>query len=509
MVTLELHFLTGRYHATAWGSQVNEGIVEWPPSPWRLLRGLISAFYLKNAEGSVSEIAIRQLVDQLASVLPSYRLPPYYSGHTRHYMPIAGDKTTKVFDAFFHVPQGERLYVFWPVELTEETRSAFEILTSRWNYLGRSESLVEAKLTSESNSEENSLQPNATPVGSDVGRDANLVKLLAPLSDDGYLEWKAREPEQKAIAVNLFQALQVDTHVFRKAGWSQPPGSQWVHYAVQEQKESTYFPKHMQRSASLPHVARFAVVSDVSPSVSQALSLGERLHRTLVSYSAGYPLFSGRDPDTREPLRDHRHAYYLSESNNHRATIDFITVYAKQGIDDEARRSLEKVRGTWGYEGHDVQMVLLGLGQPEDFGGLKAEAGQCLILAESRTWISLTPFVPTRHPKFKSSGQARLDPQNGLHIGSPEHDLLRLAALQGLPEVASFQARPEGCKVGKRDIPCLRFQRQRKVGEGRKAGSFGYAFVLNFKEPVRGPLAFGYGSHFGLGLFVPASGEEN
>ena len=31
----------------------------------------------------------------------------------------------------------------------------------------------------------------------------------------------------------------------------------------------------------------------------------------------------------------------------------------------------------------------------------------------------------------------------------------------------------------------------------------GNAFTITFPEPISGPLALGYGSHFGLGLFQP------
>jgi CRISPR-associated protein Csb2 len=37
-----------------------------------------------------------------------------------------------------------------------------------------------------------------------------------------------------------------------------------------------------------------------------------------------------------------------------------------------------------------------------------------------------------------------------------------------------------------------------------RAGA-GAAFQIKFAEPVRGPLVFGYGAQFGLGLFVPAA----
>ena len=51
MIAIRLRFLTGRFHATPWGHHVNEGVVEWPPSPWRLLRALVATFYRARPEG--------------------------------------------------------------------------------------------------------------------------------------------------------------------------------------------------------------------------------------------------------------------------------------------------------------------------------------------------------------------------------------------------------------------------------------------------------------------------
>ena len=51
MIAISLRFLTGRFHATPWGHHVNEGVVEWPPSPWRLLRALVATFYRARPDG--------------------------------------------------------------------------------------------------------------------------------------------------------------------------------------------------------------------------------------------------------------------------------------------------------------------------------------------------------------------------------------------------------------------------------------------------------------------------
>src|SRR3990172_10069521 len=97
MITIELAFPAGRWHATPWGRQVNEGAVEWPPSPWRLLRALLAVWHNKCPD--VPEDQMRGLIAALTPP-PSYHLPPASQGHTRHYMPGANDSKTKVFDTF-------------------------------------------------------------------------------------------------------------------------------------------------------------------------------------------------------------------------------------------------------------------------------------------------------------------------------------------------------------------------------------------------------------------------
>ena len=112
MLTIELKFLTGKWHATPWGRQVNEGAVEWPPAPWRILRTLLAVWHHKHPE--VSEAGMRELIDMLASELPVYHLPSHAEGHTRHYMPVANDNKTKIFDTFLTISPQETLQIHWP-----------------------------------------------------------------------------------------------------------------------------------------------------------------------------------------------------------------------------------------------------------------------------------------------------------------------------------------------------------------------------------------------------------
>jgi len=212
------------------------------------------------------------------------------------------------------------------------------------------------------------------------------------------------------------------------------------------------------------------------------------------------PVFSGRREGSDERMRGHRHALILPEALDRDARISHILVCARMGFDRRAVRALDGLRKVWGRGGHDLQLVLAGLGQPRDLGGADVRAGQSPCLAESAVWESCTPFVPTRHPKTYKDGRPKVD-DKGLQIGSPEHDLRRLLREAGHPESIAVRPLDALCLRG-RTIRWLRFRTERHRGGGRRAG-LPCGFRIEFAEPVRGPVAVGYGAHFGLGAFVP------
>jgi CRISPR-associated protein Csb2 len=248
-------------------------------------------------------------------------------------------------------------------------------------------------------------------------------------------------------------------------------------------------------------VAWFALFGK-APRLTDGILLAERVHAALVELSDGSPIFTGCDEEKR-PLSGHAHAYILPESNlalgrGKAGEITSLTVYAPAGFGSReivALEDLKEVRGS----GLDLQLTLSGLGRPENFGGTDPDRSESPLLAESRIWTSRTPFVPTRHPKATRAGAPKLDP-SGLQIGSPEHELLRLLSLGGFPEPEAVEPVSFTEIAGER-IEWASFRRARSSGNGRRAGSAGYGFRIEFAEPVRGPVALGYGAHFGMGGF--------
>ncbi|HRI16140.1 MAG TPA: type I-U CRISPR-associated protein Csb2, partial [Verrucomicrobiota bacterium] len=126
--------------------------------------------------------------------------------------------------------------------------------------------------------------------------------------------------------------------------------------------------------------------------------------------------------------------------------------------------------------------------------------------ATAKTWRSLTPFVSTRHAKTYRDGRPKMD-DNGWQEGSAPHDLLRLLSLnprwQGAKIRRNVPERIQPFEFGSRKFRSLQFQTIRHGGNGRRGHDSGAAFVIEFPEPVSGPIAVGYGAHFSLGLFVP------
>jgi len=248
-----------------------------------------------------------------------------------------------------------------------------------------------------------------------------------------------------------------------------------------------------------PTVARFAVASQNPQRLTSALLLADRIHLALVSISNGAEVFTGCD-SSGKPLQGHRHAHILCESNpalgrGSQGEVTHATIYAPMGFGLQEQEALQGLREVRGRSGPCVRLALLGLGQPQDFGGLDAGRGQSPLLAKSRTWISRTPFLPTRHPKATRAGAPKRDAR-GLQIGSPEHELQRLLGLAGFPVPVA------GTRLGGREALWREFQCWRSNGDGKRAANgAGYGFRIEFPEPVRGPVAVGYASHFGMGGF--------
>lgn len=532
MPTLIFGFPGRRYHATPWGHHVNEGLVEWPPSPWRLLRALLSTGYsaLGWADGAPPADA-RSLVEKLSAALPRYRVPSAVGAHSRHYMPLGildkgREKTTLVFDTWAEVGDGE-LAVAWDVELTAPEAALLAQLLEALGYLGRSESWVVARLAKPG-------EPD--PVGADVvpctngelrGPGWEQVALMAPIAAGDYLHWREAEAEatlarlegqlgtrrkvskkqkDKALAAypaDLLACLQARTGWLREQGWSQPPGARRVFYWRPTICLEAGAPQCAPTSRATAPVAAMllAITSRTSnehvlPPVTRTLPQAELLHRALVGLAAKalgeVPTELRGCEQPGSPLRNgHRHLHVLPLDLDADGHLEHVLLWSPAGLGPSTQAAVRMLRRTHtrGQLG-PLSVALAATGSFADLRALANPWGAALAAVVgppggARRWVSRTPFVPPRHPKPR--GPHTLDGQIRAELAS-----------RGLPQAVDIRILDPSEASRLRD---RHYVRTRRRGPAPPI-DLGLALAITLAEPIQGPLCLGYGSHFGLGLLA-------
>ncbi|WP_347257897.1 hypothetical protein [Methylocaldum sp.] len=195
-LTISIRFLTGRAHLHHWQAHHSDGKVDWPPSPWRLLRALVAVAgrglttlpppdFVSGAgkkpkppkknpapigppadyvalpdnwygDGPVDEIPLSRLAALLACLAPAPEiwLPRTSGGHTRQFFPIHKSGMVKnsgsaVFDTFAVVDKQQPIFFCWP-DITPDPEDQrirdLKRILQRMTYFGRAESWCEAQL---------------------------------------------------------------------------------------------------------------------------------------------------------------------------------------------------------------------------------------------------------------------------------------------------------------------------------------------------------------------------
>ncbi len=533
MIAIAFRFLAGRYHATPWGRHVNEGAVEWPPSPWRILRALVATW--KRTLPALPQEQVEPILQTLAD-LPEFALPPASTGHTRHFMPWfkkGPDDRTLVFDTFVALPHDAYVIARWPnVSLDASQLKTLGDILANVNTFGRAESWCEASLLSDVEMNGWDRRQMVFPLnGHAIGTGEEIIRLLCPDPESAFRDdhvvriatktsgrgKNKKTTEERTTIYDPSWNLCMETLQLHKERWSHPPGSRWVQY-VRPRDCFGIAPRSKSRRTSvrpLPHIARFAVDSNVLPLVTETLSVAEAARRALMGLHGKFTarngvrgrssVLSGKD-EQGQPLADHRHAYYLPTDEDGDGHLDHLTVCAADGFGPDECRAFDLLRelktGRDGERRHPLRLLLLGMGTLEEYrpGPLQMSA----------VWVSATPYIATRHAKTR--GPNRID------LASPDAraaflmDDLRTQLSAVRPDVEADGApavvieplwdNNHTFHVAERwrPIQFKRFRQKRGDDGGRRLTG---AFRITFSRPVRGPIALGWSSHFGMGLFLP------
>jgi CRISPR-associated protein Csb2 len=457
MLSLQLRFDAAHFHATPWQSQVNEGAVEWPPSPFRLLRTLVAVGHTRTNLGTAQLI---ELFEALASAPPEIESVPITQAQARHYMPQYADgATTKVLDTSAVV---ERLSAedcpwhvrySWPqLALSAELADVLSGICSQVTYFGRAESWATFEVVNGGSARDSGrsgpkhravatmlpLLPNDTvpatqfpseiqaypyplpqPVLEMWGKEwlsGAVARELAIAADKAagkgkdFDETKQRKKIEakclEKLPAHVLAVLSADTNELQKEGWSHPPGTFDVRYvrpATQLVEPRASAPPVS--SAETPTVARFLVTSRVKPQARFALYFAETVRASVLSWvgrlNDGHvdeALVGRKDGEVAK--ENHKHLHIFCETSDTGQHIVSVVVYAPEGLSPEVQLALRQPgRMIHGRGAQSVSLALITMSTTALVAGFDSTLARSSLFATSRRWTSTTPFVSTRFTK--------------------------------------------------------------------------------------------------------------
>ncbi len=464
-LTLEFQFLAGQYHATQWGRNVNEGLIDWPPSPWRILRAVISAW--KTHASEIEDSKVRPIIENMCKSHVSFEIPKAIQAHTRHYMPIK-KSTEKVIDSFVMTDKGECLYAHWnDLKLEEEQKEILGRITDKIKYLGRAESWCKVRIT------DKGINPNCVLLEGDNFKNKDIIEVITPASDSTL--------DDLCMRVS-------DMHENKK---SHPDKSKFVQY-VREPDCLTHVPTNNANTDTGVKIVRYVITGSVRPKITETVRVADIIKRAAMSvYGQNNnkeisETLSGKDSN-KEMLKGHSHAFYLPTDEDNDNILDHVTIFAKAPFDEKelgALNIMNKIR----YSPNPFEVIYESRGNLKDFAEIP-------ILESSKKWETVTPFVLNKHTKFRGS--------NGeIVVDGPEDQLRDEIRNRFGDEIKVKSLKIDGAKIRMRTgIMPIQFKRWRK---DRLPGFGAYNVKIEFDKDMTGPLSFGHGSHFGLGLLVPS-----
>jgi CRISPR-associated protein Csb2 len=468
MTTIEVRFPANRFHANPWGRHVNEGVAEWPPSPYRLLRALYDAWKRKHPE--LPQETVARVFRALSREVPRFQLPKAVASHTRSYLSNnTVDPTDKslIFDSFVAVDPDAACYVSWPgTSLDAEERSALDRLLHSLNYIGRSESWVAVRRVESTAIGGLECAPAETGVGG-----GELIPIACVVPESEYHE---KRPWMDALAYSTSDLLKE-----RRSG---PPVMRMVQYVRPEGAVVSHVSKRPRRTSPCVGAVLLALDGAVLPLVTATVEIAEQIRvrlmgihkRVMADPTLVSPKFSGKSPDG-QPLVGHQHIFILPIGNS-RGRIDRVLLYtrAPSGFDEQEMRAILGLRTLYQHDrDHPVHTVVTWKGPVDDPH----------VRRGTNTAISKTPFVTTRHWR-----KGRGTPAEFLAA-----EVQRECRQQGLPEPKAVELLERAPGL----FEWIEFRRNRKDDPPHA----GYGFRLRFQETVAAPFALGYACHFGLGQF--------
>ena len=449
---------------------------EWPPSPWRLLRGMAAAWFDANPH-PFSEAERDDLLQTLGTASPpALWLPPVSFAEIPYYQPIlTSTPQDRVlhFDHFAVLSEGDEGACFcfdFDVVLSARQQSVLAQLLARMTYLGRAESRARLSLV-DTPSEHLS---RVTPADGRSSSGDSRRRVLVTRGTFRALDLWAAESR----GGHLVQAM-IDE------GRKRPPNTDWIDYGL---PPALVRRQHARRPvagpAKRPRVAavRFGLFRRIPIRLPELARVARAIRdqaTTNFDVGPGGPSrrLTGREADG-SIATGHRHAFWLPEPDPRTGCLRRCTVWLPDGTDGIDQPELDALLGVQ-HIFHDDDYPILVVAE--------RVIERCPEPTPSRQWRSVTPFLAPLHSR---RGRPEL---------TPAEQLQRMASetAGASPRVTSMSGPGS---MGQLTAVRTHLYRHGTWRWTRRVASW---FELEFDDPVVLPRPLGSDAHFGLGQFVP------
>ncbi|MCY4030280.1 MAG: type I-U CRISPR-associated protein Csb2 [Acidobacteria bacterium] len=480
-VIVQVNLLSGRYHAHPWGeAQHAMAGPEWPPSPWRLLRGLAAAWFDANPH-PFSETERDDLLQALGTGSPpALWLPPVSFAEIPYYQPIlTSTPQDRVlhFDHFAVLSEGNEGSCFcfdFDVVLSARQQSVLAQLLARMTYLGRAESRARLSL---------------------VDTPSEHLSRVAPAdgrSSSGYIRRRVLVARGTFLATGLWAAKSEGGHLVQAmidAGRKRPPNTDWIDYGLPSALVRRQLARRaVTAPARRPRVAavRFGLFRRVPIRLPELVQVARAIRdQATTSFNARTGgtsrRLTGRAADG-SIATGHQHAFWLPKPDRRTGRLRSLTVWLPDGADGIDQRELDALLG--------VQHILC----DDDYPILvvaERVAEMCPEPTPSRRWQAVTPFLAPLHSR------------RGRRALTPSEQLQRMmeGITGAIPRVTSVSG---SGLLGRLTTVRTHFYQR---GTWRWTTRVACWFKLEFDQPVVLPRPVGADAHFGLGQFAPVDAE--
>ena len=548
MTIIQLRFPWGRYYAHPWGinpSRLREP--EWPPSPWRFLRALVSAWYRSNPGQSPSDDC-RELIEDLSRGLPEIGVGKVTFGQTVHFQPNYGSADKKKqARAEYHPTRHENhfaavatpVYFRWK-ELSlpqkqQKQRNLLAALLTNITYFGRADSICFAELCDQ--------LPDEFDIGWCISKDGRKISstcrdVFCPNPEDFRVTdlWERRADNRPLENTDAPPHL-VDRLL---ATDMKADGARWISYQMPEGWPHRWIVRTPRRSmkkvevsisegSKVTHYLQFSLQCRVPIPPKFIVPLSEDFRKKLASQlrkihgteATSFALFGHHNDRPEDLTGDHQHAFYLPTGKKHdpNGFLTDLHIWCPYGFTEAEVLVLQRVtRLDWGSGRYPVRSVLIEMSKQPSEDVLFATSNS----PPARIWRSTSPFVPPRYffrggknSKVKLKEKDRPEIQLGECLKaagvSTPGEIRRLPATATVKgDKSNAQAKwdvvraelgeetPSGAPLV--SVPVHRNSSSHTRKMERRVGIF---FEIQFDDPVVLPRpSFGHSCHFGLGLFV-------